>query len=125
MRLVDPVAYDARIGAMNVCLTEMWVATLRESNGFFKPIDYIIAKTKFHNASSNIELDEMDKVCKFVIDGQQLVMKATLCKRLNEMFETSTNQFQLAVTAYIRRIINTRVPCISVDFWKVIACQSM
>ena len=67
MRLDDPVAYEARIGAMNVCLTEKWVATLRESYGFFKPIDYVIVKTKFHNASSNIELDKMDEVCKLAI----------------------------------------------------------
>ena len=48
-------------------LTEMCVATLCEPNDFFKPIDYIIAKTKSYNASSNIELDEMDKVRKLAI----------------------------------------------------------
>ena len=117
----DPVAYDARVRAKNVGLTEMRAARPREPYGFLEPIDYIIAKTKFQNASSNIELDEMDKVCelanaftnpaKEIIDGQQLVMKAanmrrvyqTLWKRLDELFETSANPFQSAVDSICKK----------------------
>ena len=40
----DPVAYDARVRAKNVGLTEMRAA---RPYGFLEPIDYIIAKTKF------------------------------------------------------------------------------
>ena len=82
----NPIAYDARVRAKDVGLTEMQAACLREAYGYLEPIDYIIAKSKFENAASNIELDKIDKVtelanvfsnpAKEIIDGQQLIIKA-------------------------------------------------
>ena len=119
--LEDPVAYDARVRAKDVGLREMRAARPREPYGFLEPIDYIIVKSKFQNAASNIELDEIDKVtelanvfanpAKEIIDGQQLVIKVanmrqvyeTLWKQLDEMFQTSANPFQSAVDSICRK----------------------
>ena len=176
--LDDPMVYDARVRAKDVGLREMTAARPKDAYGFLEPIDYIMAKNKFQKASSNVELDEIDKLtelanvfanpAKEIIDGQLLIIKAsnmrrvyqTVWKRLDEMFRTSANPFQSAVdsickkpkvletdmrahqvligTLYklesvaelldatdecdrdvnIRRIINSRVPHISNDFWK-------
>ena len=115
------MAYDARVRAKDVGLKEMRAARPREPYGFLEPIDYIIAKSKFENAASNIELDEVDKVtelaniftnpAKEIIDGQLLVIRAsnmrrvykTLWKRLDEMFQTCTNPFQSAVDGVCRK----------------------
>ena len=117
----NPIAYDARVRAKDVGLREMRAARPREAYGYLEPIDYIIAKSKFDNAASNIELDEIDKVtelanvfanpAKEIIDGQQLIIKAhnmrrvysTLWKRLDEMFNTSVNPFQSAVDGICRK----------------------
>ena len=111
----NPIAHNARVRAKDVGLREMRAARPREAYGYLEPIDYIIAESKFENAASNIKLDKIDKVTeltnvfanpvKEIIDGQQLIIKAhnmhrvynTLWKRLDEMFQTSANPFQLAV----------------------------
>ena len=88
----DPIGYDARVRAKDVGLAEMRQSRPREPHGFLEPIDYIIAKKMFEMASSNAELDEMDKIrelahvfanpAKEMIDGMRLVMTTANAPRI-------------------------------------------